>query len=128
MIQRPIELDGVVDKSVLHNATTVFSADIESAVGAKRVNDNDVIGEVFDGIEAAANIRFFVVSQQNDCDGRGHVVDVLERLKECDERIQLSVPQVLETNQQAFRTSIPSSATVWSRGHDSPIRVQLEIR
>ena len=73
VIERPIELNGMVDKWVLHDAATIFSADVQSAVGAERINNDDVVCEVFDGFEAAANIRFLVVGQQNNRKGATHV-------------------------------------------------------
>ena len=73
VIERPIELNSVIHKFVLHNATTIFSADPQSAVGTERINNDDVVCGVFDGFEAAANIRFLVVGQQNNRKGATHV-------------------------------------------------------
>ena len=65
VIKRPIELNGMIDKCVLHDAATIFSADVQSAVSAERINNDDVVREVFDGFEAAANIRFLIIGEKN---------------------------------------------------------------
>ena len=78
VIKRPIELNGVVDKCVLYDATTIFSADLQSAVGTERINNDDVVREVLDGFKAAANIRFLVVGQQNNRKGTTHALSFRE--------------------------------------------------
>ena len=50
VIKRPIELNSVIHKLVLHDTTAIFLADLQCAVCTEGIDDDDVVRKIFDGL------------------------------------------------------------------------------
>jgi hypothetical protein len=72
MVQSPVALHSVIHERVLDDATPVFLTYLHSAVGAERIDDDNVVRKISNRFETTADIRFFVAREKDNREGITH--------------------------------------------------------